>query len=47
MSDADMENTETQVSLDFAIKCKYITQENYHSLIKKIRRGWPLIKPHG
>jgi len=47
MSDADMENTETQVSLDFAIECKYITQENYHSLIKKIRRGCPLIKPHG
>jgi len=35
MSDADMENTETQVSLDFAIECKYITQENYQSLTKK------------
>ena len=27
MSDADMENTETQVSLDFAGDCKYISQE--------------------
>ena len=27
MSDADMENTETQVSLDFARDCKYISQE--------------------
>ena len=29
MSDADMENTETQVSLDFAKNCKYISQEEY------------------
>lgn len=33
MSDADMENTETQVSLDFAEKCKYITNEEYLGLI--------------
>ena len=33
MSDADMENTETQVSLDFAETCKYISQEEYHELI--------------
>lgn len=26
MSDANMENTETQVSLDFAVECKYISQ---------------------
>ena len=35
MSDADMENTETQVSLDFAMECKYISQEYYISLIDK------------
>lgn len=27
ISDADMENTETQVWLDFALACKYISQE--------------------
>jgi four helix bundle protein len=30
---SDMENTETQVSLDFAISCKYITIEEYKELI--------------
>jgi four helix bundle protein len=35
MSDADMENTETQVSLDFAEKCKYISHEEYHELIEQ------------
>jgi len=34
MSDADMENTETQVSLDFAETCKYITHEQYIALIE-------------
>jgi four helix bundle protein len=33
MSDADMENTETQVSLDFAISCKYISIEEYQELL--------------
>jgi four helix bundle protein len=33
MSDADMENTETQVSLDFAETCKYISQEEYKELL--------------
>ena len=33
MSDADMENTETQVSLDFAISCKYISVEKYQELL--------------
>ena len=27
MSDADMENTETQISIDFALSCGYITKE--------------------
>jgi four helix bundle protein len=33
MSDADMENTETQVSLDFAKSCKYISDKDYQELI--------------
>ena len=33
MSDADMENTETQVSLDFAETCKYISKEEYKELL--------------
>lgn len=33
MSDADMENTETQVSLDFAKTCKYISMEEYQELL--------------
>jgi four helix bundle protein len=33
MSDADMENTETQVSLDFAKLCKYISDKDYQELI--------------
>jgi four helix bundle protein len=33
MSDADMENTETQISLDFAEACKYITHEEYIDLM--------------
>ena len=34
MSDADMENTETQVSLDFAKSCKYVSNEVYQELIE-------------
>jgi four helix bundle protein len=33
MSDADMENTETQVSLDFAVTCNYISNEEYQELL--------------
>jgi len=33
MSDADMENSETQVSLDFAVTCKYISQNEYDELL--------------
>ena len=33
MSDADMENTETQVSLDFAVTCKYISTEEYQEIL--------------
>jgi len=34
-SDADMENSETQVWLDFALACKYISQEIYADLTNK------------
>lgn len=35
MSDSDMENTETQVSLDFAFECNYISEEQYKILLEK------------
>ena len=34
-SDADMENSETQVWLDFAIACEYIPEKVYKSLLAK------------
>lgn len=34
-SDADMENTETRVWLDFALSCQYITNEVWNDLEKK------------
>jgi four helix bundle protein len=34
-SDADMENTETQVSLDFAYACKYIDNDKYKEFLAK------------
>jgi four helix bundle protein len=36
MSDADMENTETQVSLDFADTCRYISHEEYIELLANL-----------
>ncbi len=36
MSDADMENSETQISLDFAEKCNYITNEEYQELFSHL-----------
>jgi four helix bundle protein len=36
MSDADMENTETQVSLDFAEQCKYISRQEYLELLDNL-----------
>jgi len=33
MSDADIENTETQVSLDFAESCKYISKRDYQEFL--------------
>ena len=34
-TDADMENTETQVWLDFALNCKYISKETYDKFINQ------------
>jgi len=33
LADADMENTETQVWLDFALACEYIDEKKYDELI--------------
>lgn len=33
VTDSDMENTETQVWLDFALACEYLTQEVYNKLL--------------
>lgn len=33
MSDADMENTDTKVSLDFSLRCKYLSQQEYEDLL--------------
>ena len=35
MSDADMENTETQVSLDFAKACHYITMGKHQTITEQ------------
>lgn len=34
-SDADMENSETQVWLDFAMACEYIEKEQYDEYLKR------------
>jgi four helix bundle protein len=35
VSDADMQNTETQIWLDFALACKYIDKTNHDKLISE------------
>src|SRR6266480_953872 len=35
MTDADMENTETQVWLDFSLACKFIDKTKYKELLQK------------
>jgi len=35
ITDADMENSETQVWLDFSLACKYIDQETHINLVNK------------
>jgi four helix bundle protein len=41
-SDADMENSETQVWLEFALSCEYIGNDDYQHLIEKIGGDWPI-----
>ena len=36
MSDADMENTETQISLDFMESCDYISNERHNDILLKL-----------
>ena len=35
LSDCDMENTETEIWIDFALRCGYINQSQYSELITK------------
>ena len=35
ISDADMENSETQVWLDFSLSCKYILKDIYIALLER------------
>ena len=35
ISDADMENSETQVWIDFSLQCGYITSDTYNTLLAK------------
>ena len=35
LSDSDAENTETQIWLDFSLKCKYLIKETYDDLLSK------------
>lgn len=34
-TDADMENTETQVWFDFAVECEYLSEEKYNDFISR------------
>ena len=35
LSDSDMENTETQVWLNFAMKCKHISDNHYNEMLEE------------
>lgn len=43
LTDADMENTETQVWLDFALACEYITTIEYNDLYNETEEAGKLI----
>ncbi|PWK29444.1 four helix bundle protein [Arcicella aurantiaca] len=43
LTDSDMENTETQVWLDFSLSCKYIERTKYEDLIEKSEEVGKLI----
>lgn len=43
VSDADMENSEAGVWLDFSVACKYISEEKYKSLSEKNKEAGRLL----
>jgi four helix bundle protein len=43
LTDSDMENTETQVWLDFCLSCKYIERIKYEELVEKSEEVGKLI----
>jgi four helix bundle protein len=46
VSDADMENTETQVWLDFAYSCGYLDNEKYNDFFSKTDENRKTDLPH-
>jgi four helix bundle protein len=43
LSDSDMENSETQVWLDFAFECEYLNKENHEKLTEKVKEVGKLL----
>lgn len=43
LTDSDAENSETQVWLEYALKCEYINNENYNTLISDTEEVGKLI----
>ena len=43
LTDADMENSETEVWLDFAFSCLYITQEKHRQLVQQCQEVGKLL----
>ena len=39
LADADTENAETQTWLDFALACKYISEQEYRNFMIKVRKS--------
>jgi four helix bundle protein len=44
LTDADMENSETQVWLEFSVSCKYVTDEKYKELLYKTEEVGKLLQ---
>jgi len=43
LSDSDMENSETQVWLDFAFECEYLKREEHEKLSEKVKEVGKLL----
>ena len=43
LSDSDMENSETQVWLDFAFECEYLDKESHEKLTEKVKEVGKLL----